>query len=526
VLTRVRVAAPFAALAVVLGLASVDVSLGAVLGLILAAVLARRVSFWITVVAAVWVLALLAVLYIPGPYDSFAGRAAVPVLSAYTGLFLAAWAAGCGLYQRRRNRRQVEALAGSRSHAVMAEAATTDVASLGAAAGGAQTSASTTTGVVTLTAPMQVPTSPAPSNGNPNTGHDAVGWPSEFRMRAFLLATLGVAILAAVLRFWGTVPPLFSPNPDAAREVLSYHTNIVLGLLWEAFTIGMAVSLFRLLAGPRTGRWLYAVFTVLFVAGSALGASKNSVLIGIATGMIATVSVWLGRRRGRRLRLKRSTVLIVVAAACAVLGAVVYLGGQRTLSGSGNFEDTFRQQYGSNAVTASLGSLDLSLSSSAETFGRLWQQHDEFGLGLGRYSLIFTGHPGHALFGAHSDQDLYYITGELSQPYYMNTASFVAIPLLDWGVVGAGVFLVLVGLAVGMADRKLGLSSSAAAQLGRATIIYFAGFGVYEFYPLVQPTWLATIPALVILHLLLTRSNLRQDAVGLARRALRRGPTG
>jgi hypothetical protein len=523
VLTRVRVAAPLAAVAVVLGVASVNVTAGAVFGLIVAAILAYRVSFWITVVAAVWVLAFLAVLYIPGPYDSWAGRAAVPVLTAYTGLFLAAWAAGCGLYQRRRNGRRVEALVGSTAPAVTAEAATTDVASLGAAAGGAQASASTTTGVVTLRLPTEEVTPPTPTNGNPNAGRGEVRWPSEFRMRAFLLVTLGLAILAAVLRFWGTVPPLFSANPDAAREVLSYHTNIYLGLLWEAFTIGMAVSLFRLLAGPRTGRWLYAIFTVLFVAGSALGASKNSVLIGIATGMIAAVSVWL-RRHGRRVRLKTSTVVIVLIG-CAALGVAVYLGGQRTLSGNGNFEDTFRQQYGSNAVSASVGSLDLSLSSSAETFGRLWQQRDDIGLGLGRYSLIFTGHPGHALFGAHSDQDLYYITSELSQPYYMNTASFVAIPLLDWGVIGAGVFLVLVGLAVGMADRKLD-SSSAASQLGRATLIYFAGFGVYEFYPLVQPTWLATIPALVILHLLLTRSNLRQDAVGLIRRALRRGPTG
>jgi hypothetical protein len=489
----VRAAAPAAVIALALGFLAVDVNLGAVAVLVATMLIAYRTSIWIAAVAVAWALCFLAVLYLPGPYDSWAGRAALPVLTCYVGLFLAAWAYGRSWSARREQRRRR-----SGSPDAPPDASSSTVSSSNGSTSNESTASASTVSVSTMDG--------GGGAGAAVADKRQLGWPSEYRLRLYVFGLLVLAIVAAVLRFWGTTPPIFSSNPDVARELLRYHTNIYLGLLWEAWTIGVSVSLFRLLAGPKRGRWLYLPLTVVFIAGSALGASKNSVLIGIATGMIATLSVRLRRSGGSRLLVRRSTVAVVVAA-CAALGVAVYLGGQRTIAGTGNFENQFRSEYGNNAVTATFGSLDLSLSSSVETFGRLWSQQDTFPRGYGRYSLIFSGSPGHKVLDAHSDVDLYSVTSQLSQPYYMNTATFVAIPLLDFGLVGAGIFLVLIGLAVGFWERRFEFRDSAALQLGRATIIYFAGFGIYELYPLVQPTWLSTIPGLWVLHLLTKRAK-------------------
>jgi oligosaccharide repeat unit polymerase len=430
--------APIVAIAATLAVISVNVTVGAIVALVVAAILAYRESMWIAVCAAAWAVVFLAVLYIPGLYDSWAGPAAIPVLACYIGIFLAGWAVA----------RRFAARSTVKSE------------------------------------------------------RPGVSWPSEFRLRAFLFVLLGIALLAAVLRFRGGVPPLFSPNPDAARELLRYHTNLLLGLLWEAFTLGMSISLFRLLTGGPRGRWLYLGLLVVFAGGSALGASKNSVLIGIVTALVASLSVHR-RRAGVKRRGKASTrVVVVVLIGCLAIGAAAFLGAQRTLAGTGNFEDGFRSQFGNSAIAASIASLDLSLSSSTETFGRLWAQRDRFEPGYGRYSLIFSGRPGQRLLGAHKDLDLYAITSQLSQPYYMNTATFVAIPLLDFGPVGAAVFMLVLGLGVGLIERRFEVSASPAGQLGRAFVIYFAAFGIYELYPLIQPIWLAIVPGLWCLHLI------------------------
>ena len=431
-------AIPFAlsALAVVILL---DPAIGAVLAFSLAAIVVYRSSIWLAAVSAVWALVFLAVLTVPGPYDSWAGRAAVPVLAIYAGCFLAAWA----LARR-----------------------------------------------WTLRTPAA-------------SGPPAIRWPRELWLRLFLAALLATGIVAAVLRFQGTVPPLFADNPDVAREVLRQHANIEIGLLSQAWTVGLAVSLFRTLAGEARGRWLYAGFAVAFLAGSALGASKNSVLIGVVPGLIAAMSLRRSQPR-RESKVNRKIVAIIAMGALAV-GLAVFLGGQRTLAGTGTFEDQFRARYGGNAVATSVGSLDLSLSASAETFGRLWAQREYQSPAAGRYSLMFTGSPGQGLVGAYSEDDFYRITAQLSEPFYMNTATFVAIPLLDYGPVGAGIFLVLLGMCVGLVEARMERSADPARQLGRAFVIYFAAFGIYELYPFVQPFWLGIAPGLVCLSLLARR---------------------
>ncbi len=519
-LTRdaLKTAAPVAAIAVALGTAAINVTAGAMVTLVVVVILSYRRSVWIAACAVAWFAAFLAVLFIPGPYDSWAGRAAIPVLTVYTGLFLAAWGAGRYLHQRRFGDAGKALLATAGSAAANTETTDTEATDIEATDAEATGAVSLTTrarsvarasgadasiAVATRTEARPAATSGS-GDGADDEGSSSLRWPSEFRMRMYLLVMLVIAIVAAVLRFWGRVPPLFAANPDISREVLRYSTNIYLGLLWEAWTIGACVSLFRLLAGPKRGRWLYALFVALFIAGSSLGASKNSVLVGIATAMIAAISVRLRRGGARKLRVRKSTVILVLIGIVAI-GTAVYLGGQRTLSGTGNFEDQFRDQFGNSAVAATVGSFDLSLSSSTETFGRLWAQEGIFEPGYGRYSLIFSGKPGHNLFDAHSDLELYYITSQLSQPYYMNTATFVAIPLLDFGRVGAALFLILIGLLVGLAERRFEFSASPGWLLGRATIIYYAAFGIYELYPLVQPIWLATIPGLWALHLLAKR---------------------
>jgi hypothetical protein len=397
---------------------------------------ARRRAWWLAACAAAWIVVFLAVLFIPGPYDSWAGRAAIPVLTGYALCCLTGWALGRRIAGRRISRRR-----------------------------------------------------PAPAG----TGRPELTWPTERRLRAYLAALLFIAVVASVIRYRGTRPPLFAADPDAARAALGARATVLVGLLSEAWTLGMVVSVLRALTGGRTGRWLYAGSACLFVCGAALGASKNSVLVGVVPAVIAALSVRHGRRRGWFSMRTRVVVLVGLVA----VGAAVYLGGQRTLAGTGAFEDQFRARYGGNPVAASVGSLDLSLSSSAETFGHLWAQRDDLRPRYGAYSLEFLGSGEHAVYGT---VDLYAITGQLSSPYYMNTATFVAVPLLDWGPAGAAVFLLLVGVCVGIGERRLEFSPGPAQQLGRGLIVYFAAFGIYELYPAMYATWLALVPGLWVLH--------------------------
>lgn len=408
-----------------------------------------RRAWWLAACAVAWALVLLAVLTVPGPYDSWAGRAGLPVLTGYALCFLVGWASGRWAQGRRREARHRRD---------------------GAAA-----------------APDANAVRPRPQ----------LSWPGERRLRVFLGALLAVAVVTAAIQYRGVRPPLFAANPDAARAALALRASILLGLLSEAWTLGMAVSLLRTLTGGRVGRWWYAALTVVFAGGAALDASKNSVLVGIIPGVIAALSVRHDRpgRIPGRLRAMANRRVIVLVGLVAV-GAAVYLGGQRTMAGTGAFEDQFRARYGGNPVAASVGSLDLSLSSSAETFGRLWAQRDAVPRGYGGYSLEFLGHREQSLFGI----DLYALTGQLSAPYYMNTATFAAIPLLDFGPVGAAVMLFVLGCAVGVGERRLEFSTGAAQQLGRAFVVYFAAFGIYELYPALYATWISLAAGLWVLY--------------------------
>lgn len=414
-------------------LATQDAGISVTVGLAVGALVAARVRMWaLAACAVIWTAALLAIRVLPGPYDSWAGRAVLPVLAGYVTVFLVTWAVG-----RRMIDRAADAV-----------------------------------------------TQPRPE----------LSWPSERRLLTYLLVLLGVAVVTAAIRFRGVVPPLLADNPDAARQVLRQHSNLVIGLLSEAWTLGMGVSLLRALSGQRPGALIYYVLTAVFTVGAALGASKNSVLVGVAPALIAALSVRRPQRRASKLLPKTSVVLVLGAVA---LGAVVFLGGQRTMAGTGAFETEFRARYGNNALTSSAGSLDLSLSSSTETFGRLWSQREHLEPAYGAYSLTFLGSRVEPLVGK---VDLYGLTSQLSQPYLMNTATFVAIPLLDYGPIGTVFFLAALGLVVGATERWFEFSASPAEQLARAFIVYFALFGIYELYPLIYPTWLSLVPGLWVLR--------------------------
>ncbi|MGV9764480.1 hypothetical protein [Micromonospora tulbaghiae] len=423
---------PFA-LGAALLLATLDAGTAVALALAVGTLLAARLRMWaLAACAAVWTAALLAVRVLPGPYDSWAGRGVLPVLAGYVTVFLLAWAVGRRLIDRRDD--------GDRSR-------------------------------------------------------PALSWPSERRLLTYLSVLLGVAVVTAAIRFRGTVPPLLADNPDAARQVLREQSNLVIGLLSEAWTLGMAVSLLRALSARGRALPLYYALTVVFTVGAALGASKNSVLVGIAPALIAALSVRRTRGRAASFLAARTPVVLLIGA--VALGAAVFLGGQRTMAGTGAFETEFRARYGSNALTSSAGSLDLSLSSSTETFGRVWSQREHLEPRYGTYSLTFLGSRVEPIVGK---ADLYGLTSQLSQPYLMNTATFVAIPLLDYGPLGAVFFLAALGLAVGATERWFEFSRAPAGQLARAFVVYFALFGVYELYPLIYPTWLSLVPGLWVLH--------------------------
>lgn len=426
-------AVPLAA-GVFLVLLTLDAGLAATFAFAAGAVFAAHLRMWgLALCAGAWVAVFTAVQTLDGPYDSWAGPAVIPALALYVGAFLLAWVAGRRIAER-------------------------------------------------LGAP--------PAGERP-----ALAWPSEARLRLYLLVVFVIAVFAAWLRFRGITPPLFADNPDVARQVLRERASVPVGLVSEAWTLGMAVSLLRALTSRGWQLVLYLAATAVFTAGAALGASKNSVLVGLVPALVAVLSV---RRAATRPRLLtgRAPVAIVLAGV-ALVGAVVFLGGQRTLAGTGSFEDEFRSRYGGNPVSSSVGSLDLSLSSSTETFGRLWAQRDSIEPEYGAYSLMFLGSRAEVLVGR---VDLYATTSQLSLPYYMNTATFVAIPLLDWGPAGAAVFLVVIGLAVGLVERRLEFGASPAQQLGRGFVVYFAAFGIYELYPFIYATWLALIPGLWVLY--------------------------
>ncbi|TDC36597.1 hypothetical protein E1211_12925 [Micromonospora sp. 15K316] len=424
-------------------LATRNVGVAITIGLAVGALLAARCRMWaLAACAAAWSAAFLAVWALPGPYDSWAGTAVLPVLAGYVTVFLVAWSVG----------RRVT----------------------------------------------------GPSSTVVASARPSLSWPSERRLLTYLFVLLGIAAVTAAVRYRGVLPPLLADNPDAARQVLRQQSNIVIGLLSEAWTLGMAISLLRALSGTLRGSLIFYALAGVFTVGAALGASKNSVLVGVAPALITALSVrrppWrMARLLPTRLlptkSVSKTTVVLLIGA--VALGAAVYLGGQRTLAGTGTFETEFRSRYGNNALASSAGSLDLSLSSSTETFGRLWSQREHLDPAYGAYSLTFLGSRVQPLVG---EVDLYGVTSQLSQPYFMNTATFAAIPLLDYGPVGALFFFAALGLAVGASERWFEFSTAPAEQLGRGFIVYFALFGIYELYPLIYPTWLSLVPGLWILH--------------------------
>ncbi|MGW2623223.1 O-antigen polymerase [Micromonospora taraxaci] len=464
-----------------------DVEFGVAAAFLAMAALLFRHHMWLAVCTAAWGFVFLAVLTIPGPYDSPAGPAAVPVLGFYAACFLGAWYLG---------RRLAAARSRSEKSTPTPDAvASTPTPDAVASTPTAATVESTPT-ADTFVMPA-VTTRPAAGRTGLESERAELRWPAESRLRVFVLFLLLLAVIGAALKFRGDVPPLFADNPDAAREAVRLRSNLITGLFSEFWGIGLAVSLLRALTGKAEGRWAYVVFVVIFAFGAALGASKNSVLLGIVPPLVAALSVRRSATISPKNRLRVSLVVLVIGA--VAVGAAVFLGGQRTLAGTGQFEDQFRAQYGASPLYASVGSLDLSLSSSVETFGRLWEVREQHPPTWGRYTITFTGSVGERLFGP---ADLYAITAGLSKPFYMNTATFVAIPLLDYGPIGAVIFLGLLGLSVGVIDRRLASAWSPAHHLTRAFVIYFATFGVYELYPVVQPFWLALAPGLVALYLL------------------------
>ncbi|SCG38790.1 O-antigen polymerase [Micromonospora inositola] len=460
-----------AAVAVVVPVFLINPATGVVAAFAAVAVIAVRSAFWLAVCSAAWSLVFLAVLTIPGPYDSPAGRGVIPVLGLFVACFLAAWYAGRRLAGDGRPDPAAEPEPGPPLWWIR---------------------------------PTDQSVRPGSSAaGRTRSTRPTLRWPSDNRLTAFLLVVLLIAIIGGALKFGTTLPPLFAENPDVARASLGEKSNIYVGLLAEAWTLGMAISLLRALNGKAEARWRYLLLVVVFTFGAALGASKNSVLVGIVPALVAALST--RRETAMSSRNRRIAALVVILIGLGAVGGAVYLGGQRTLAGTGTFEDQFRAQYGGNPIYTSVGSLDLSLSSSVETFGRLWEHRAEHELAWGRYSLTFTGSVGDRFLGP---VDLYKVTGGLSQPFYMNTATFAAVPLMDYGPVGAAIFLALTGLCVGFVERRLGQTRSPAHHLGRAFLIYYATFGVYEFYPVIQPFWLSLVPGLVAFYLVSNPSRL------------------
>ncbi|WP_422741871.1 O-antigen polymerase [Mycobacterium sp. WMMD1722] len=338
-----------------------------------------------------------------------------------------------------------------------------------------------------------------PLSGDEPITPGLIGIPSNTLQTARWLC-LTAGIIANVARYSGGIP-LLSDRVDVVRQYARENSNIVTGFLSEGWTVGMMLTLAPILVGRRRPKLAEMAWLLVFLIGAFAGASRNTLLTAVVPGVLVALH-FRGLRQTDQQRAQSQTpgralnrYGIAAAVGVAVL-ALMWFQSRRILNGVGVFERTFQRQYGDQPITATLASLDLSFSGSYETLSRL------LAAGIGGSDTQFTVLQG---LGAVPrwlgyQPDLYETTSALSAPYYMNTATYLAAPLVDFGVTGALVASFLLGLFFGAVDRRLSGDASMAGQMIRYYVIYLAVFSVYEFVPFIQPSWIPVVVSLLIIR--------------------------
>lgn len=333
-------------------------------------------------------------------------------------------------------------------------------------------------------------------------------WPSRRLLTWARAVLVGAAAVADLFRYQSGIP-LFSSTIDVSREELRQTGNIVTGLLHEGWTVALMLTVAVFIAHRGFKAPTEYIWLIVCVLGAFGGASRNALLIAVVPAVLFAIALYnphttLTSGRKPTHRVWRIGVFASGAAALIAGGLLMLFSATRVLKGTGGYERAFQALYDGNPFGAMLGSLDLTLSSSFETFARLYNASPE-GFGpLQLTTLQFLGSVVRA-FGFHPD--LYVITSGLSAPYYMNTATYLAAPLVDFGWPGAVVFAVLFGVGAGAIDVLLRRKSDVSLQLVRYYFIYIFLFAVYEFTPFISPSWVAVLASLLLLAFLARRER-------------------
>lgn len=307
-------------------------------------------------------------------------------------------------------------------------------------------------------------------------------------------------LIANISRYSQGVP-LFSDQVDIVRQLAREQSNIITGLLSEGWTLGVMLTTASLLIARRRPSLLEISWLLIFALGAFAGASRNTLLTAVVPGVL----VGLHFRSFPRLRQppvvqqrsRRGLVRLGLAGAVAGLfGGLMWFQSQRILNGVGRFERAFQQQFAGDSIRATLASLDLSLSGSFETLSRLVVA----GTGGSRTEFTILQGMGAVPRWLGYDPNLYQITSALSEPYYMNTATYLAAPIVDFGLTGGVVASFVLGFIFGAVDRWLIRDRTVAGQLIRYYVIYVAVFSVYEFTPFIQPNWVPVIGVLLLIR--------------------------
>ena len=296
---------------------------------------------------------------------------------------------------------------------------------------------------------------------------------SASTLRRAALALLGTGIVGLVWRsqLLGGIT-ILSPEIDATRGralVPAYVTFLTDGFFLGFWASLAAIAVERARQGRlRVGDLLVAA---LALAGTATNASRNTVLVAVGVPVIFAYLV--GGRRVLPARRVALAALVVLA----VFSGLFFL---RTAQHRDSpFEAYFYSGvvYDAPVALRPLLPVYVALAAPFETLNRLAEAvPDAYPYGRGAYSLVAVPPALSPLERKH----LYNVTGPLSAPYYFNVATYEGSLLADGGVLGVIGGSLVLGLAFGLARRRLFREPSLRAAAVYAYLAYTLAFMVYE----------------------------------------------
>lgn len=319
-----------------------------------------------------------------------------------------------------------------------------------------------------------------------------VAFPTLRQLYPFLALMAIVGLAANGIRFRQGVP-LFAENIDAAREVARQEANLVVGLLQEAWTLGLLVATAALFFSLGS-RWICIAWMAFFAFGAFMGGSRNAILVGLLPAAIAWLS--FKRSRGAAISVKSREAALVGLAMLGVLVGAYYYSGSRTLAGEGAFEREFAELYGESPWLAGLASFDLSLSAPFETWSRIFVQGEG---AFGETQFVTLAWLGSVLDSLGFTPDMNAIAASVSYPFYMNAPTIAGPAFVDFGMPGIVLVGVVVGVVVGLAERTLLRQPALGQLIFYGYLVYHATLSLYSFVPYSRPSWIAVLIGLCVI---------------------------